>query len=287
MADKPDKYDDLTTLRKRHTDEMDVAISASESESWEQGRNSGRAAERDDIIAFLKGKGISSKIIEELQAEAADTADDVGPQPLTVQEYIGHALKTENIDFAGIRTRLESPQIWHLLRCALRSQVQLGMLMEGIKKHIFYGKPLPEGLVLDQWPLRQADAQMQEEQSLEQFRTPTLRFGDQRILRVLHALCGIVSEAGELAEPALKHAFGGAELDVSNLEEEVGDLLWYAAVFGDVLRAFNGNDLEGIMHGNVAKLKARYKGKSFDAKNAMERDTAAEDTAREAASKKE
>ena len=72
--------------------------------------------------------------------------------PLTVKEYVGHALKTENIDFAGIRDRLSTAGAGHMVRVLLRSQIQVGMLMEVVKKHIFYGKPLGR-FNMSMWPL--------------------------------------------------------------------------------------------------------------------------------------
>jgi NTP pyrophosphatase (non-canonical NTP hydrolase) len=72
--------------------------------------------------------------------------------------------------------------------------------------------------------------------------------------RSVHALLGIVTEAGELADAFKKHIFYGKPLDVANVDEELGDLLWYIALLMDV----HALDFEGCMARNIAKLKRRY-----------------------------
>lgn len=278
MSNTNERLVKIEAVRDQYRRDLDVAISALDADAWDEGYAAGHAAVRAGFVSVLQAQGVAQEIIDALPD---DPDAEIAQKPLTVAEYVGHALKTENIDFEGIRSRLENAGIWHFLRLALRAQIQVGGVMEAIKKHIFYGKPLGN-VTAATWPLQSAEAQLREERSGEGYHDAP-EFGDPRILRLLHALTGIVSEAGELAGPVFAHVFGTLDLDVSNLEEEVGDNQWYIAVLSDALRSFEGNGLEGIMYGNVAKLKARYKGKGFSEQHAMQRDTAAEDKAREGA----
>jgi NTP pyrophosphatase (non-canonical NTP hydrolase) len=48
---------------------------------------------------------------------------------------------------------------------------------------------------------------------------------------VQHALLGLVTEVGELADCVKKHAIYGKDLDKVNMMEEVSDLLWYLNLY--------------------------------------------------------
>jgi NTP pyrophosphatase (non-canonical NTP hydrolase) len=56
--------------------------------------------------------------------------------------YIKGVLSTENKDFAGIASRLSSESSIRLLHGAVGIASESGELMDAIKKHIFYGRPL-------------------------------------------------------------------------------------------------------------------------------------------------
>lgn len=73
-------------------------------------------------------------------------------------------------------------------------------------------------------------------------------------IRMLHAAMGIATEAGELLDALKKHIFYGKSLDTTNLQEELGDIFWYAAVLADS----SGFTLADTMEKNLAKLRARY-----------------------------
>lgn len=45
-------------------------------------------------------------------------------------------------------------------------------------------------------------------------------------IRILHAAIGCVTESGELLDSLKKQIFYGRELDVVNVKEEAGDILW-------------------------------------------------------------
>lgn len=88
--------------------------------------------------------------------------------------------------------------------------------------------------------------------------------------RVLHAIIGKFTEGGEMIE-ALVKAMTGAELDIINLGEEMGDDKWYDAIFFDA----TGLDPQQIMDALIAKLKKRY-GDKFSDDAANNRDLAGE-----------
>ena len=70
------------------------------------------------------------------------------------------------------------------------------------------------------------------------------------------ALCaiGLSAEAGEVADIIKKHLFHGKPLDLSSLEAELGDVLWYL----DRTLALIGVSLEHCMWSNDLKLEERY-----------------------------
>lgn len=98
---------------------------------------------------------------------------------------------------------------------------------------------------------------------------------------ILHALLGIMTEAGEMAE-LLSNTIvgnvgsglgsgnlpsGSGGIDTVNLIEECGDLFWYQAMLARAL----DTDFETMQRTNIAKLKARFPDK-FTETNANVRD---------------
>lgn len=81
-----------------------------------------------------------------------------------------------------------------------------------------------------------------------------------------HAIIGLVSEVGEIADALKRHVFYGKELDIENLKEEAGDLFWYLAIYCNSL----GLSMEEVMKANIDKLKHRYPEK-FTERDALER----------------
>lgn len=84
---------------------------------------------------------------------------------------------------------------------------------------------------------------------------------------LMHAMLGITSEAGEVADQFKRHLIYGKELDEINLMEEIGDLFWYCAILSHHIDI----SFVTIMERNIAKLKARYPGK-FTKDSAINRD---------------
>jgi len=98
--------------------------------------------------------------------------------------------------------------------------------------------------------------------------TPVMeRLQNLETVRLLHAVMGMVTEAGELATELKKFIFYGKALDKVNLQEEVGDSLWYAGLATDIMKT----TMDDIMSGNIEKLKKRYPDK-FSESHALNRD---------------
>lgn len=98
-----------------------------------------------------------------------------------------------------------------------------------------------------------------------------VRLGNVDTIRLLHAAIGLSTESGELQDQVKRHLFYGKPLDRVNLIEEVGDVLWYAAV---ALMAV-GSSFEVAMQANAAKLQKRYAA-GFSETEAVGRDLGAE-----------
>jgi len=71
---------------------------------------------------------------------------------------------------------------------------------------------------------------------------------------ILHAALGVASEAGEFADPVKKAIFYGKPVDLVNMDEEVGDILWYLALYCNTRGIIMGE----LMDRNIAKLRKRY-----------------------------
>jgi NTP pyrophosphatase (non-canonical NTP hydrolase) len=82
---------------------------------------------------------------------------------------------------------------------------------------------------------------------------------------------GISTEAGELLDAYKKHIYYKRELDLVNVKEEIGDIMWYIANFCTVM----GIELDDLLRANLDKLKLRYPEK-FDSHLAVNRDLDAE-----------
>ena len=86
------------------------------------------------------------------------------------------------------------------------------------------------------------------------------------LLDDLHMVLGMQTEAAEIADVYKKHIAYGKDLDLVNVKEEIGDLMFYIAN----LCTLKGWDLEAIMQTNIDKLKVRFPEK-FDNNLAINR----------------
>ena len=87
----------------------------------------------------------------------------------------------------------------------------------------------------------------------------------------IHMIFGMTTEIGELADAYKKNLAYGTPLDMVNVSEEIGDIMFYLASFCRI----NNLDLEKILEKNVAKLESRYPEK-FSEYHANNRDLAKE-----------
>jgi NTP pyrophosphatase (non-canonical NTP hydrolase) len=94
---------------------------------------------------------------------------------------------------------------------------------------------------------------------------------DRALSRIMHALLGMMSEIGEIADAMKKLVIYSKDLDILNLIEEHGDESWYMSLLIDAC----GSTWEQSWAKNIAKLKARY-GDKFTEEKALNRDLEAE-----------
>ena len=107
-------------------------------------------------------------------------------------------------------------------------------------------------------------------------RTDVTNYGPQidrvkHCMEALHGAMGIHTESGELMDVYKKFIMYGKPIDIHNIGEENGDILWYIALICN----FHGLSLEQIMEVNIAKLRMRYPNK-FTEHDALNRDLEAE-----------
>lgn len=153
-------------------------------------------------------------------------------------------LRTESPVSDETKARLvqEADELFWLCQ---RIKVAAGEI-DGLKRYIYYGKG-------DRKPKL----------------VPEDKLGVGENARLIHALIGLIGEAGEIAE-ALQKVMKGQADDV-NLVEEFGDLRWYQELGLDVL----GSTMEEVEDKNARKLMARY-GSVFSKEAALNRNLEAE-----------
>jgi len=71
---------------------------------------------------------------------------------------------------------------------------------------------------------------------------------------IIHAHLGLSSETGEIGDAIKKHVIYGQPLDIANLLEECGDILWYVSLMVSAC----DSSLEQVMEMNIDKLRKRY-----------------------------
>jgi len=85
-----------------------------------------------------------------------------------------------------------------------------------------------------------------------------------------HAALGVAGEAGEFVDSVKKSLIYGRPLDTANLQEELGDMLWYIALAARSLDV----SLSQIAEDNITKLRKRYPEKYTDELAALRLDKA-------------
>ncbi len=71
---------------------------------------------------------------------------------------------------------------------------------------------------------------------------------------LINGVMGLCGESGEAIDIVKKHLHQGHELDKEKLVKELGDIAWYLAETAYALDV----DLDDVLEGNIAKLRARY-----------------------------
>ena len=86
-------------------------------------------------------------------------------------------------------------------------------------------------------------------------------------MNLIHMAMGVSGEAGELLDSIKKFAIYNKPLDVINIIEELGDLLFYIEGIKNALHITE----KEILNYNVTKLSKRYESLSYSDKAAVER----------------
>ena len=152
--------------------------------------------------------------------------------------YVSEAIKTESLDINEIKKRF-TPQLNDLLGTMLQANNYQASNLDLVKKHLFYGKEVN----LPGLTNTSADSTIYPKTDLSK-----------NLIRLLHGVIGVVTEAGEMTEQLYSHMYEGKKLDEVNIAEEIGDLFWYFAVICDTA----GISFESLMDKNIEKLRARY-----------------------------
>ena len=84
---------------------------------------------------------------------------------------------------------------------------------------------------------------------------------------LLHMGVGVSTEANELLDAIKKHTIYQKPLDVENVKEELGDLLFYMS---NLMQSV-GLSFEEILQHNIDKLSVRYSKGSYSNAQAQER----------------
>ena len=89
---------------------------------------------------------------------------------------------------------------------------------------------------------------------------------------IAQGIIGLSTEAGELLDALKKEMYQDRPMDMLNLKEECGDVLFYLTELIDAI----GSDYYEIIKINTAKLTKRYPNGYFDKECSKKRDTDAE-----------
>jgi NTP pyrophosphatase (non-canonical NTP hydrolase) len=139
----------------------------------------------------------------------------------------------------------------------LEEAADAGSRLDVLKKVIFYGKDITLPV----------ESTLELPDKMKQF----LVNESGRRIKILHGIIGLITEAGELAEAALRFLKQHEDFDFTNLKEEGGDNQWYAAELFEAIQT----TFEEVQRLNIAKLASRY-GDKFSELRAQNRDLNAE-----------
>ena len=84
---------------------------------------------------------------------------------------------------------------------------------------------------------------------------------------LIEGALGLAGESGEVADIMKKWKFQGHKLDLRDIKNELGDILWYISIMATAI----GTDLETIMILNIEKREKRYPN-GFDSNMSINRE---------------
>jgi hypothetical protein len=155
------------------------------------------------------------------------------------------------------------------------------ILLDGIKKALYYGKPLDVDRMLTLMQVSATHCAVTLSVMLDPSKVSSrpilgvpnlIPAGAVPNMRALHALLGYCTEAGEIAEALRESLLLDKPLDRVNIDEEFADGDWYKAVWFDVTAQTHGVTLQRVSD----KLQARYGDQVYSDANALNRDLATE-----------
>jgi len=155
----------------------------------------------------------------------------------------------------------------------------MGQEVDVYKRHVFYNKQ-PTSYELD----RVLTSVLNDSINYSPDICPLLRTNDDRFIRAIHAIFGLITEVGELTEGVIAYEDAVLKGDeeqrekcLLNIKEEIADSLWYDAL---MCNAFDIS-MEDAMESNIRKLQVRFPNK-FNSEDAVNRDFEAEKKALDA-----
>lgn len=191
--------------------------------------------------------------------EALDGPDQRAAQAWASFDYLSESERTASDEFFGHFVSFKT------LCEEFASFIRASSHLDSIKKLLYYGEDVKKGRyrhTVQGFDGKEAIAALSyDDESAE------------RAVLILHAVLGICTEAGEIAEQVLKVLLSDNSIDLDdvNLSEEIGDLQWYEAMLARAL----GTTFGVIQRQNIEKLRQRFPDK-FTTEAANERDLDAE-----------
>lgn len=166
-----------------------------------------------------------------------------------------NTLDSAGQDSVPARGRMRTSEMVEAILFNMQNIAKVGRMSDDLKKYIFYGKATSQWNRVPRLPEMVID-------------TICDRMDDHNMMRVYHALLGLITEAAELMEMFQGYISEGKEFDWVNFTEEVGDLFWYMALLA---RAQGYGTFIPYLASNRAKLVARY-GDKWSQDKALNRD---------------
>ena len=177
---------------------------------------------------------------------------------MDIKTYVENAINTESpagpvlerLIAEDAKDSIFTPNYVDQTVVQLNEFIVLSKKLDMVKKKIFYNKDISEPL----WYAIEGTHVMKPMPDFAQGE------GDVEFVRLLHAIIGITTEAGELVEALLEQ-----KLDKVNVMEELGDVMWYVAIACHTLDI----DPTEMLQINIDKLRKRFPNKftEYDADN--------------------